>query len=97
MKSQSFPRGKALRVFWLDSTQSGGWNYDAEPPVHIEKIATLGWVVNTSTEGINMTTTLSRHGGVLSLVSIPWQAVTHIQEYDEWNRDEGLPLTPFVP
>lgn len=97
MKPKSFPRGKALRVFWVDSTQTAGWRYEETPPLLIEKIATLGWVVNTTHEGVNLTTTISKHGGVLSLVTIPWQAVTHIQELTEWDRDSNLPLTGSEP
>lgn len=97
MKSQSFPRGKAIRVFWVDSTQSAGWKYGEEIPVTIEKIATLGWVVGTSKDGLNMTTTLSQNGGVLSIVAIPWQSVVHIQECNEWDRDVNLPLTGLAP
>jgi len=93
MKPREYTRGKALRVFWVDSTQTAGWKYDEEIPVTIERIATLGWVVTTSPDGMNMTTTLSRHGGVLSFVSIPWRAITHIQELNEWDREANLPLT----
>lgn len=91
MKPEKFSRGTALRVFWVDSSQTAGWQYD-ETPVLIEKIATLGWVVNTSEDGINMTSTLSRHGGALSLVAIPWACITYIQTLPEWNRDANLPL-----
>jgi hypothetical protein len=92
MKPQNFSRGDALRVFWVDSTQTAGWQYESEIPVLIEKIATLGWVTDTSDEGLNITTTISRQGGVLSIVTIPWKAITCIQELKDWNRDVNLPL-----
>jgi hypothetical protein len=91
MTPTTFPRGKALRVFWVDSTQIAGWRYGDQIPVHIEKIITLGWVVNCSTEGIGMTTTIAESGSVLSSVMIPWVAVVHIQELNEWDRDSNLP------
>jgi hypothetical protein len=91
MKPQMYPRGKALRVFWVDSTQSGGWRYGENHSVVIENIATLGWITETDEDGLSMTSTLSRHGGVLTVVSIPWQAVVDIQELPEWDRDANLP------
>ncbi|CAN5950560.1 unnamed protein product [Sphagnum jensenii] len=90
-RQQNFPRGRALRVFWQDSTQLSGWQYGEEVPVHIERVATLGWVVSSSKDGINMTTSLSKNGGALSLVAIPWLAITHIQELPEWDRNSNLP------
>jgi hypothetical protein len=92
MKPRAFSRGTALRVFWVDSSQTAGWKYDENIPVMVEKIATLGWVTDTSSDGINMTSTLSKHGGVLSYISIPWKAIVHIQELNEWDRDANLPL-----
>ena len=91
MKPQTYLRGQALRVFWVDSSHRAGWRYD-DPPVLIEEVSTLGWVVNTNRKGLNMTTSISKHGGILSLVTIPWQSVTNIQVIPEWNRDANLPL-----
>lgn len=91
MTPLSFPRGTALRVFWVDSTQTAGWMYDLHPPVEVENVATLGWAVNSTVNGLNLTSTLSKRGGVLSVVTIPWAAITDIQELKEWNRDVNLP------
>lgn len=91
MKPLSFRRGTALRVFWVDSTQTPGWLYEDLPEVKIEKVATLGWAVNSTIEGLNLTSTLSRRGGILTLVTIPWRAITDIQELKEWNRDTNIP------
>lgn len=91
MKPLSFRRGTALRVFWLDSTQTAGWLYEDHPEIMVEKCATLGWVVNSSIKGLNLTSTLSTRGGVLSLVTIPWKAITDIQELKEWDRDANIP------
>jgi hypothetical protein len=87
----SFRRGTALRVFWVDSTQTPGWIYEKLPTVQVERVATLGWAVNSSVRGLNLTSTLSTRGGALSLVTIPWAAITDIQELEEWNRDANLP------
>lgn len=91
MKPKMFPKGLALRVFWVDSTQIAGWRYADNLPVHIEKIVTLGWVVNCSDEGISLTTTIASSGSVLSSVMIPWVSVVHVQELNEWDRDSNLP------
>ena len=93
MEWKPYVRGQAIRVFWHDSSHQAGWHYpgDEAMPVHIERVATLGWVVSTSSDGINMTTSISKNGGILSLVSIPWLSITHIQELSEWNRDASLP------
>lgn len=86
MKPQTYARGIALRVTWVDSTQSHGWLYTENPPVHIERIVTQGFAVNTSPDGLNMTSTISKLGGVLGLVTIPWACITSIQELEDWNR-----------
>lgn len=91
MKPLSFRRGTALRVFWVDSTQTSGWLYDSLPDVQVENVATLGWAVNSTINGLNITSTLSRRGGILSIVTIPWRAITDIQELKEWNRDTNIP------
>lgn len=93
MEYRSFTRGQAIRVFWHDSAHLSGWQYEEDTPipVHIERVATLGWVVSVSKDGINMTTSISKNGGVLSLVAIPWLSITAIQELSEWNRDVNLP------
>lgn len=84
-------RGQALRVFWVDSTQSAGWRYEDNPPVHVEDVVSLGFFVNDSPKGINITTTLSDNGGILSYTTIPWEAVTVIQDIPEWDRHASLP------
>lgn len=86
MTPQTYTRGDALRVAWVDSTEQSGWMYAEEPPVHIERIVTTGFVVNTSPDGINLTHSLSKLGGVLGLVTIPWACITSIQELKDWNR-----------
>lgn len=91
MKPEKYDRGTALRVFWVDSTQSEGWRYEENPPVHIEEVLTLGFVANTSAMGISLTTTMSDNGGILSLVTIPWEAITFIQELKDWGRYFNLP------
>jgi hypothetical protein len=35
---------------------------------------------------LNMTSTISKLGGVLGLVTIPWACITSIQELEDWNR-----------
>lgn len=91
MKPEKYSRGQTLRVFWVDSTQSAGWRYEANPPVKIEEIVSIGFVAGCSEVGINLTTTVSDGGGVLSFVSIPWEAITHIQDIPDWGRYEKLP------
>lgn len=91
MKPLSFRRGTALRVFWVDSTHTPGWIYDEHPTVEVENVSTLGWAVNSTVRGLNLTSTLSTRGGLLSLVTIPWAAITDIQELKEWNRDTNIP------
>jgi hypothetical protein len=91
MKPEKYRRGQALRVFWVDSTQSQGWRYDENPSVHVENVATLGFFVNSDLRGINMTSTLSDAGGSLSLVTIPWQAITDIQDISDWDQFTGYP------
>lgn len=86
MKPEKYRRGQALRVLWVDSTETAGWLYLTNPPVHIEVVVTQGFVVNTSDEGINLTSTLSDNGGILSMVSIPWEAVKDIQDIEDWGR-----------
>jgi hypothetical protein len=85
--------GDAIRVFWEDSTQSGGWCHPhcEETPVRIEDVCSLGFFVNSSERGLNLTTSLSSHGGVLSIVSIPWASIRTIQRIPEWNSDHNLP------
>lgn len=91
MKQQKFERGDALRVFWVDSTQSAGWMYESNPPVHVEEVTSLGFFVNSSVKGINLSTTLSENGGILSLITIPWECITGIQEIHEWGKGFNLP------
>lgn len=91
MKPERYSRGKALRVFWVDSAESSGWNYDENPPVHVEEVVTLGFVVNTSEKGLGLSTSLSQLGGTLSRVYIPWQAITGIQSLSGWDRDDNHP------
>lgn len=86
MTPQNYRRGIALCVHWVDSTQSEGWMYEEAPPVHIEEIKTTGHFVNSSKQGLNMTSTLSKLGGVLGLVTIPWAAVTSIQELERTDQ-----------
>ena len=90
MKPEKYIRGKALRVFWVDSTQSAGWQYHENPPVHVEEVVTLGFVVNTTNRGLNMTTSISELGGTLSMVSIPWECVIGIQSLNGWDRTDNL-------
>lgn len=80
MKPTEYRRGTALRVTWVDSTESSGWMYEKTPAVHVEEVTTTGHFVNSTDKGLNMTSTLSKLGGVLGLVTIPWQSVTSIQE-----------------
>lgn len=91
MKPEKYRRGKALRVFWVDSTENAGWHYGENPPVYIEEVVSLGWVASTSDKGLNLTTTISERGGTLSLVSIPWEAITDIQDIPEWGRYDEIP------
>lgn len=91
MRPEKYSKGTALRVFWVDSTQSEGWRYEENPPVHIEEVVTLGFVANTSNMGLSLTTTISDAGGILSLVMIPWEAILDIQELTDWGRYDNLP------
>lgn len=86
MKPEEYIKGQALRVFWVDSTQSAGWQYAEHPPVHIEEVVSLGFFINSSPKGVNLSHSLSEHGAVLSLVTIPWEAITHIQDIEGWGR-----------
>jgi hypothetical protein len=86
MKPEKYRRGQALRVLWVDSTQRAGWLYDEHPPVHVEEVVTQGFVVNQSPKGLNITSTISEAGGVLSLVTIPWECITDIQDIEDWGR-----------
>lgn len=90
MRPEKYDRGTALRVFWVDSAQSSGWRYEENPPVHIEEVVTLGFVANTSDKGISLTTSMSDNGGILSMVMIPWEAITRIQELESWGRYDNL-------
>lgn len=91
MKPEKYSRGDTLRVLWVDSAQTPGWVYEAEPPVNIEEAVTCGYFVNSSNEGINMTTTLSDGGGALNLIAIPWSAIREIQQIFDWGRYEVPP------
>lgn len=94
MKPERYRRGQALRVFWVDSTECGGWHYGENLPVQIEMVESLGWVVNTSGKGLSITTTISDRGGVLATVSIPWGAITGIQDIPEWGRYDEFDMSP---
>lgn len=85
---EAYAKGIALRVSWVDSTQRSGWMYEENPPVVVEDIITQGFFINSTKVGMNISSTMSEGGGILSLVTIPWEAIKNVQIIEEWSRDD---------
>lgn len=92
MKRTDYDRGSALRIFWVDSCHSPGWQYGDRGIPEVERVVTLGFVVASNEEGLVLSTSLSQKGAALAPVIVPWEAITHIQEIpSEWHRESNLP------
>ena len=86
MEAQQLRRGQAIRVCWHDSSSETGWRY-TEDAGGLNRVVSLGYVVNCTPEFVALTTSLDSSGGALDPVGIPWGAITNLHVLDEFDTD----------
>lgn len=90
MDKKKFPKGRAVRVRWLDSASYTGWRFNTLG-LHAGKITSIGYVVGSNDEVLVLATSLGQPGGspskaALDPVVIPWGAITEVRELgEEWD------------
>jgi len=81
MNAPDLQPGKAVFILWEDSATIDGWRRDPEPEVGA--ISTIGWVVNSNSKAVVVTTSLNDQFATLCPLSIPWNCVVEIEELDK--------------
>ena len=82
MQAQNFRFGSSVFVQWEDSGYIDGWRRGVE--VDLGTIESCGYVAACGEAGITLTTSIDFHSrACVSPISIPWRAITNIQEVHE--------------
>lgn len=91
MKQLKLPKGKSVRVFWVDSSTLPGWqSHNAGSMGHV---ISLGFVTKSDPHCLTLSTSIAAHGDVITPLSIPWKAIISIEKLEKsWDRNslEGL-------
>lgn len=90
MRPIELPKGKAVKVDWVDSATQMGWNYNAEGFIP-EDVESIAFVVEANRRCLTLSTSMSRRGGIVSALMIPWEAVKKITLLAEpWTKKIGI-------
>lgn len=74
--------GEAISFIWHDSKALEGWQYDPTRKRNVGTIHTLGRVVQSSDEGITVTSSLCGLASIDDL-TVPWGAVEILERLPE--------------
>lgn len=77
MRPLELPKGKAVFVNWVDSATQSGWNY-GEQGFKPETIKSLAFVVQSTPRCLTLSTSITRRGGIVSALMIPWEAIKKV-------------------
>lgn len=78
--------GKAVFISWEDSASIDGWRKDPKPDVGV--ISSVGWVVNSNSKAVVISTSLNDQFSCICPLSIPWSSITECVEIPrlDWGR-----------
>jgi hypothetical protein len=77
--------GDAVRVWWMDSREIPGWQYE-HPEPHIGRIVTLGYFVKEDDDAVIVAHSIEKSHAFLGTINIPKGAISKIDTLGELSR-----------
>lgn len=83
MKRMKLPFGRALQVYWHDSTSLPGWRYNTKGIAEVGRVVSIGYVVGSSKDAVALSTSLVHDGSAIDPINIPWTSIKAIAPIGE--------------
>ncbi len=77
---EEFKLRKLYWIEWIDSSSTNGWAFEERACDNDLRCWTVGFFVGEDDEAVTVAGSCSAHGALLDPITIPWVAVTKIQE-----------------
>ena len=80
MKTEELEKHSLVRVVWVDSNYTQGWQHDRDKTVCVPKIVSVGYVTAATEEAVEVAGSLGADDGdKLNPLSIPLVSVVEIE------------------